>query len=129
MTVVDLIGSVLFLLGCVLTLVAAIGALRFPDLLARMHAATKPQVLGLVLTMSGLALTLGNAQVTWKLSLVVLFQFITAPVSAHIVGRAGYRTGKVRADLLVVDELTEDLEHARTKNAQQRPDPRERSSS
>jgi multicomponent Na+:H+ antiporter subunit G len=127
MSVLDLIGSVLFLLGCTLTLVAAIGVMRFPDLLARMHAATKPQVLGLVLTMSGLALTLGDAQVTWKLSLVILFQFITAPVSAHIVGRAGYRTGKVRADLLVVDELTEDLERARAKD-ERGADPRPRTS-
>jgi multicomponent Na+:H+ antiporter subunit G len=37
---------------------------------------------------------------------------LTAPVAAHLVGRAGYRTGKVRRDLLVVDELTEAQERA-----------------
>jgi multicomponent Na+:H+ antiporter subunit G len=42
----------------------------------------------------------------------VLFQMLTAPVAAHMVGRAGYRTGKVRGDLLVVDELTADLRRA-----------------
>ncbi|WP_232847828.1 monovalent cation/H(+) antiporter subunit G [Occultella kanbiaonis] len=106
-------SSVFLVLGSLLTLIAAIGVTRFPDLLARMHAATKPQVLGLVLMMTGLALALGTSQVTWKLTLVVLFQLITAPVSAHMVGRAGYRTGKVRSDLLVVDELTDDLRAAR----------------
>lgn len=110
MSLADWISSILFLLGCTLSLVAAIGVLRFPDLLSRMHAATKPQVLGLVLTMLGLAISLGSNQLTWKLLLVVAFQFMTAPVAAHIVGRSGYRTGKVRSDLLVVNELTEDLE-------------------
>lgn len=113
MSVLDWIASVCFLLGCALNLIAAIGALRFPDLLSRMHAATKPQVLGLMLMITGLAASLGSSQLTWKLLIVVLFQFMTAPVSAHIVGRSGYRTGKVRDDLLLVDELTEDLDRAK----------------
>lgn len=112
MTALEWTASICFLLGCALTLIAAIGVLRFPDLLSRMHAATKPQVLGLVFTMVGLAISLGSSQLTWKLLLVVAFQFMTAPVAAHMVGRAGYRTGKVREDLLVVDELTEDLARA-----------------
>jgi multicomponent Na+:H+ antiporter subunit G len=44
--------------------------------------------------------------------LVVAFQLITAPISAHMVGRAGYRTGKVDSSRLVVDELTADLENS-----------------
>lgn len=113
MSALDWVASVAFLLGCALNLIAAIGALRFPDLLSRMHAATKPQVLGLMLMMTGLAASLGSSQLTWKLLIVVLFQFMTAPVSAHMVGRSGYRTGKVREDTLVVDELTEDLARAK----------------
>ncbi|QOR72870.1 monovalent cation/H(+) antiporter subunit G [Ruania alkalisoli] len=108
-------ASVCLIAGCLLTLVAAIGVARFPDMLARMHAATKPQVLGLMLLMAGLAFGLGSSQLTWKLVLVVVFQLLTAPVAAHMVGRAGYRTGKVRSDLLVRDELTEDLERARSR--------------
>lgn len=107
------LASVCFIAGSLLTLIATIGVARFPDLLSRMHAATKPQVLGLVLMMAGLALSLGTSVITWKLVLVVLFQLITAPVSAHMVGRAGYRTAKIRSDLLVVDELTADLQAAR----------------
>ncbi|WP_420112896.1 monovalent cation/H(+) antiporter subunit G [Pseudactinotalea sp.] len=112
MSALEWVASVCFILGCALNLIAAIGALRFPDLLSRMHAATKPQVLGLMLVMTGLAASLGSSQLTWKLLLVVMFQFMTAPVSAHMVGRSGYRTGKVRDDLLLVDELTEDLDRA-----------------
>ena len=108
-TSVHVVAAVLFLAGSFLAMVAGIGIARFPDLLSRMHAATKPQVLGLGMLMTALALEIRTGVVVWTLLLVVLFQFITAPVSAHMVGRAGYRTGRVRHDPLVVDELTEDL--------------------
>lgn len=108
-TSMHVVAAVLFLAGSFLAMVAGIGIARFPDLLSRMHAATKPQVLGLGMLMTALALEIRTGVVVWTLLLVVLFQVITAPVSAHMVGRAGYRTGRVRHDLLVVDELTEDL--------------------
>jgi len=111
-SVADVVSAVCLLGGAFLAFAAGVGALRFPDLLARMHAATKPQVLGLVLVLIGLALRLRDRGPVWALALVALFQMLTAPVAAHLVGRAGYRTGKVRADLLVTDELTRDLERA-----------------
>jgi multicomponent Na+:H+ antiporter subunit G len=69
-------------------------------------------VLGLVLVLVGLSLRLRDGSAVWALVLVALFQMLTAPVAAHLVGRAGYRTGKVRDDLLVVDELTEAQDRA-----------------
>ncbi|MDC7123593.1 monovalent cation/H(+) antiporter subunit G [Cellulomonas fimi] len=116
-TVADVASVICLLGGALLALAAGVGALRFPDLLGRMHAATKPQVLGLVLCLIGLALRLRSGGAVWALVLVALFQMLTAPVAAHMVGRAGYRTGKVRGDLLVVDELTADLERARSGGA------------
>jgi multicomponent Na+:H+ antiporter subunit G len=105
----DVIASALFLGGAVLALAAGVGLVRFPDLLARMHTAAKPQVLGLLLVLSGLALRLRDGTVVWMLLLVALFQLITSPVAAHMVARAGYRTNKVDSSRLVVDELTRDL--------------------
>ena len=104
MTVAEILSAVLLISGSALTFIAAVGVARFPDLLSRMHAATKPQVLGLMLMMGGLA---------------VMFQLITAPVSAHMVGRAGYRTHKVDPEHLVTDELTEDLQRAREEAEQE----------
>ncbi|HLS26385.1 MAG TPA: monovalent cation/H(+) antiporter subunit G [Beutenbergiaceae bacterium] len=105
----EVVASAFFLTGSVLVLIAAIGMVRFPDLLSRLHAATKPQVLGIILMMNGLALSLASWQVGWKVLPVIIFQLATAPVSAHMVGRAGYRTDKIRYDLMGVDELSEDL--------------------
>jgi len=111
-TVADVASAICMLGGAFLAFAAGVGVLKFPDLLSRMHAGTKPQVLGLVLVLIGLALRLRSGGAVWALVLVAIFQMLTAPVAAHMVGRAGYRTGKVRRDLLVVDELTEDLEEA-----------------
>ena len=110
--IADVAAGIFLVLGAFLSLVAAIGTLRFPDLLARMHAAAKPQVLGLIFILLGLELRLRSGAVLLVLILVVLFQFLTAPVSAHMVGRAGYRTGKIRRDLLVVDDLSADIDAA-----------------
>ena len=106
--VADVLAGVLVLCGSAFTLIAAIGVVRLPDLPSRMHAATKPQVIGLMLVVCGLALRLREPSVLGVLLFVVLMQMVTAVVSSHMVARAGYRAGLVREDLLVVDEL--DLE-------------------
>ena len=108
--VLDVVAGVLLVGGCLLALVAALGVLRLPDLLSRMHAATKPQVLGLVLVLAGLAVRLREPGALGVLVLAVLFQFATAPVATHMVARAGFRAGLLRRDLLVTDELTPELD-------------------
>jgi multicomponent Na+:H+ antiporter subunit G len=107
-TLADILAGTCLISGAVLSLAAGVGLLRFPDLLSRMHAATKPQVLGLLLILAGTALRLPNVVDITTLVLVGIFQLVTAPVAAHMIGRAVYRAGQVRRDLLVVDELAED---------------------
>ncbi len=107
--VLDIAAAVCFLAGSFLSRAAGIGVLRFPDLLARMHAGTKPQVLGVLLGLAGYGMRVRSWPVIWAVVLVAMFQLLTAPVAAHMVGRAGYRTGKVDPGLLTVDELTADL--------------------
>ncbi|MCV7217361.1 monovalent cation/H(+) antiporter subunit G [Mycobacterium crocinum] len=107
MNVLDLLAAILVLAGSALALTAAIGVLRFPDTLTRMHAATKPQVLGLVLVLGGATIRLsGNADVG-MLVLTAMFTLITAPVIAHRVGQLAYREQKV-SDELTVDEMRDD---------------------
>jgi len=105
--VLDVASAVCLVAGALLSLAAGVALLRFPDLLSRMHAATKPQVLGLLLVLLGCGLRLRDPVDVTTLLLVALFQLGTAPVAAHMVGRAAYRAGQVRAGLLVVDELAD----------------------
>ena len=103
----DVVAAVSLVAGALLTLIAAIGILRFPDVLTRMHSATKPQVLGLLLILVGLRLR--DPSTVGLLALVAVFQLVTTPIASHMVGRASLRAGQVRRDLLVVDELTDVL--------------------
>lgn len=105
----DVAAAVCFLLAGFLTLAAGVGAVRFSGLLARIHAATKPQVLGFLLALIGLALRLRELRWVAFLALVGLFQLLTVPVAYHLVARAGYRTGKVDPEELVIDELVADM--------------------
>ncbi len=102
---VDMVAGVLMVAGSLLSLGAAIGLLRFPDLLTRMHAATKPQVLGSLLLLTALGLELRSWALVPLLVVAWIFQLLTVPVSAHMVGRAGYRTKHVDKARLTVDEL------------------------
>ncbi len=109
-TVADVASGICLLTGALLALIAAIGVLRFPDLLTRMHSATKPQVLGLLLVLLGVGLRLRDTGAVGMLLLVALSQLVTSPIASHKVGRASFRAGQVRRDLLVVDELSQTLE-------------------
>ncbi|MGE2729336.1 monovalent cation/H(+) antiporter subunit G [Mycolicibacterium vaccae] len=107
MSVSDIVASVLILLGSTLALTAAIGVVRFPDTLSRMHAATKPQTLGLLLVLAGAVIRLrGNADVGMLL-LTGMFTIITAPVIANRVGQLAYREQNIRDDLMTRDEMHE----------------------
>ncbi|MBX7268376.1 monovalent cation/H(+) antiporter subunit G [Micromonospora sp. Llam7] len=105
--VADWLAAVCLVAGALLSLAAAIGVLRFPDTLSRMHAATKPQVLGVLLLLLGVGLRLRSPADLGMVVLVGVFQLATAPVAAQMIGRAAYRSGRVKRDLVDVDELAE----------------------
>lgn len=112
--------AALIILGCLMSLAAGIGLLRFPDVLSRMHAATKPQVLGLFCLLAAVALHTGQWVWVPVLALVWVFQLLTAPVSAHMVGRAAYRSKHLKAHTLVADDLADVVRGAEAMEAQDR---------
>ncbi|MGN6752113.1 MAG: monovalent cation/H(+) antiporter subunit G [Intrasporangium sp.] len=105
----DAAGGLCLLLGAFMCLAGAVGLVRFPDTLSLLHAATKPQTLGLILVLMGLALTLRTWAAVTTLVFVGATQFFTSPVTAQLVGRSAYRHRNVRTELLIVDELSEAL--------------------
>lgn len=106
-------GSVLALAGAVLTLLAAVGVVRFPDVLARMHALTKASTVGLVLVLLGGALTVDNANDKTSLLLAGALQLLTMPVGANLMSRATYRARGIPSTVDTIDELAEHLDAAR----------------
>ncbi len=107
MIVLDVLAGAGLLLGALLALLAAVGLHRLPDVFCRMHAATKPATLGLLLIALAVVLQLPGPGAVIKLTLVVALQFLTIPVGAHMVGRAAHTTGRLLSDQTVLDELAE----------------------
>ncbi len=111
-TLADILTSVFLLLGAFLSLAAGVGLLRFPDAIARMHATTKPQILGLIFILLAIALQERRLSTILVLATLLAFQMMTAPISAHMIGRAGYRTGIIADGSLLVDELGDAIDRA-----------------
>lgn len=86
-------SGILVILGGAFAFIAALGILRLPDVLVRMHASTKAGTLASALILSAVALHQGDLAVTIKVALAVLFLLLTAPLAAHMIGRAAVRTG------------------------------------
>lgn len=123
--ILDAAAIVCVFLAAVLSVAAGVGILRFPDALSRLHAATKPQILGVLLVITAIALDQRSVATLLALIPVFIFQALTAPVAAHMVGRAAYRTGQLATETLVVDELGPAIarrDAADTWDAQPRPD-------
>jgi multicomponent Na+:H+ antiporter subunit G len=92
--------------GALLMLLAGIGVLRLPDVFSRMHAGTKAASLGLACVLAGIALVTPDAVARVKLVVAIVFQFLTAPVAAHLIGRAAYRSGVPLFEGTRFDELS-----------------------
>ncbi len=99
-----LLTAFLLIAGGTFAAVAGIGLLRLPDVLLRMHASTKAGTLGVGLMVIGVAIHFGDLMVTTKAILIILFLLLTAPVAAHLIGRAAYRSGALLSSRTVIDE-------------------------
>lgn len=108
----DVVAGVLLVLGAAFVALAGAGVVRFPDLYARMHAATKASTLGIALVSVAGAVALDEGRS--KILLAAVAIFITGPVGAHFVGRAAYRAEGVEIRLEAEDELADLLDEPET---------------
>jgi multicomponent Na+:H+ antiporter subunit G len=104
MGVQPVLAAVLMLSGTAFMGVAALGLLRLPDLYMRMHAITKAGTLGVGLLLVGVAVHFGDLSVSTRAVAVILFVLFTAPVSGHMIGRAGYLERVAMWDKTMMDE-------------------------
>jgi multicomponent Na+:H+ antiporter subunit G len=95
----------LLIVGSLFCMVAAVGMLRLPDTLIRMHAATKAGTLGAGCIVMAEAVVADDIGTTLKALAVVLFLLLTAPVAAHLIGRAAYHQGLRLFETTRIDEL------------------------
>jgi multicomponent Na+:H+ antiporter subunit G len=82
--------QILIHIGAFFMLVAALGVFRMPDIYMRLHANTKSATFGAGFLLVGTALELSNLFVYSRAAAIIIFLFATAPVAAHMIGRAAH---------------------------------------
>ncbi|WP_298429700.1 monovalent cation/H(+) antiporter subunit G [uncultured Jannaschia sp.] len=90
---IEIILAICVLLGGFFAFIAGLGILRLPDVLIRMHATTKAGTLASGLIMLAVAIGFADPPTIAKSVAIVVFLLLTAPVGAHMIGRAAFRSG------------------------------------
>ncbi len=102
---IEIISGVFLILGSLFILLSAIGIIKMPDLYTRMSATTKASTLGIGLVLIGTAFFWGNVGIVVRSIAIITFLLLTAPVAAHIIGRAAYFDKVPLWDKTQIDEL------------------------
>lgn len=110
--IIEIIVSLCLLVGACFALIGSIGLARLPDFYMRLHGPTKATTLGVggMVIGSMIFFSSGGEELSLHELLIVLFLFITAPVSAHIVGKAA-----LHLDLPYVERTRDTRAHRRRK--------------
>lgn len=89
----QIIVGILLCAGTLFILIASVGIVRMPDLYTRMHAATKAGTVGVASLLLALVLAIPDTTVISRTLGTMLFIFLTAPVGAHLLGKAMRQSG------------------------------------
>lgn len=106
----EIIVGILMLIGAGFMCIASLGLIRMPDLLMRMHAATKAGTIGAGFLLLAMAVHFGSLQVITTCLAAIFFLIATAPVAAHLIARAGYFEEVELWDQTATDEVMQAYE-------------------
>lgn len=101
----DILIYVFSTLGALFILLAAIGFVRMPDLYLRISVTTKAATLGIGLLLACTAIYFHTGSITTRVLAIIFFIILTAPVGAHLIGRASYFIGVPLWGRSKVDQL------------------------
>ena len=102
---ISIIIAILATLGALFVLLAGIGILRMPDTYLRMAVTTKAATLGVGLLLGAAAIYFNDLSTTTRVLAIIVFILLTAPVGAHLIGRASYIVGNPLWEKSVMDDL------------------------
>jgi multicomponent Na+:H+ antiporter subunit G len=100
----EVIG-VLASLGSLFVFLAAVGIIRMPDTYLRMAVTTKAATLGIGLILIAAAIYFHDLSTTTRVLAILLFIVLTAPVGAHLIGKASYIVGNKLWEKSIMDDL------------------------
>jgi multicomponent Na+:H+ antiporter subunit G len=117
--IIEAVVLVMVIIGTLMNSLSSLGFIRLPDVYNRSHAATKSITLGILFILLGtfIHFLFVDNYFSVRLLLGIVFVFLTAPVTGHLIVRSAYRFGVKLSDTSIKDELAEDLERAKKKEA------------
>jgi len=86
---------------------ASIGILKFPDLFTRIQATTKASSFAMGCFLIAVIFYFKSLDVSVRASVIILFIFLTTPLSAHMIARSAHRRKVSLWKKTLVDELRE----------------------
>jgi multicomponent Na+:H+ antiporter subunit G len=98
-------------LGTLFVLLAAVGILRMPDLFLRISVTTKAATLGVGMILIGMTLYFSDVSIGTRAIAIILFLLLTAPIGAHLIGRASYFVGVPLWKKSLMDDLQGKYDH------------------
>ena len=102
---IHLLVAALVVTGTTFILLAAIGVVRMPDVYMRMQVSTKGASLGAGCVLLAVPVFFGDVAIGVRALLIIVFIFLTTPISAHMLARAAYMVGVPLWEGSVTDEL------------------------
>lgn len=112
----DVLAFFFLLNGTVFMLIAGLGILRMPDLFLRMSMTTKASTIGVGSMLLGCMFYFTDWSSAAKSLAIIIFILLTSPVSAHMIGRAGYHDKDVSLwPHTHTDQYKDDVSHIRRK--------------
>lgn len=89
----NFLADLLFLIGSLFMLLAAIGLIRMPDMYTRLQAGTKAATLGSITIILGVLLL--HPLWTAKLLIIIFFVLLTSPVGSSTIARSAFIIGQI----------------------------------
>ena len=102
---IEIIGGTVLLAGSFFILVSAVGVVKMPDIFTKMSATTKASTMGVGLVLIGTAIFWQDIGIIARAAIIITFLFLTAPVAAHVIGRAAYFDKVPLWEKTKIDEL------------------------
>lgn len=118
--ILEILAGLLLLGGGAFSLISALGVLRLPDVLIRMHASSKAGTVGAGMILLAVAVLYGGGEIVALAIAAIFFLLLTVPVASHMIGRAAYVTGVKLWSGTVIDELRERYEVPKRKQDEAR---------
>ena len=106
----NIVGSIITLLGSLFLFLGALGLYRMPDIYNRMQTGTKATTMGTFLFLIGLSIGFSETICFGKALVLILFVLFTNPIASHALSRASHKIGIPLADITVKDDLAKDEE-------------------